>query len=85
MKYIDLPFEEALKAKWMQGLNKHRQGDCRKPFTGEPLEEAYQECLDQTNYLIRCEETYDVDLTDARDKARSIAETLKRHYDHIQP
>jgi hypothetical protein len=37
--------------KWRSGLQEHRGGLESRPFRGNPLVEAYSECLDQINYL----------------------------------
>lgn len=47
---IELEFDEARRRKYEQGVIEHRT-DSGQPFDGDPIVEAYDECLDLMNYL----------------------------------
>lgn len=53
MRYIDMEFEEALQRKWESGKVKHRKGE--REFTGDPVEELFQELLDAFHYVLELE------------------------------
>jgi len=47
---MNLDFDEARRKKYARGVAEHRT-DAALPFDGDPLAEAYDECLDLANYL----------------------------------
>lgn len=77
-KYIDIPFHEARKVKWEAGIAEHRKGDAEAAFHGEPCEEAYQECLDKYNLLVKIDEQYGCDTSQIRAECESHALAIQR-------
>jgi len=47
---IELDFDEARRKKYERGVAEHRT-NASLPFEGDPVEEAYDECLDLANYI----------------------------------
>lgn len=48
-RYLNLPIDEALIAKWESGRKHYRDGD-DGGFVGDPVEELFQELLDSIQY-----------------------------------
>lgn len=51
-------FEQLAHDRWELGVKTIRGGDEGKPFKGDPVEEAIQECLDLYNYSIEAWEQH---------------------------
>lgn len=47
---IEIDFDEARRKKYERGIAEHR-ANSSLPFDGDPVEEAYDECLDLANYV----------------------------------
>jgi|SRR5688572_30380195 len=76
--YIDMDFHEARHQKWQSGIAEHRKGDSTAEFTGDPIEECFQECLDQYNLLEMVELQYGANTSILKSQAQSMALTLQR-------
>lgn len=58
MTVIMTEFEQLAHDRWEAGVNEFRAGDARKPFSGDPINEAISECLDLYNYSVEAWEEH---------------------------
>jgi len=77
---IELDFDEARRKKYERGVAEHRT-DASLPFDGDPLAEAYDECLDLANYLDEMERRGARIPGIVRSMVKAVANWLKSRYE----
>jgi hypothetical protein len=80
--FIALPLTRACIEKWNQGRENHGPD-----FVGEPIPEAFEECLDGINYLDQAEMkgTFDERLTTAKNHLMLAAERIREYWLNPEP
>jgi len=77
---IELDFDDARRKKYARGVAEHRT-DASLPFDGDPLAEAYDECLDLANYLDEMERRGARIPGIVRSMVKAVAIWLQRQYE----
>lgn len=75
---VTLEFEEARRTKWALGLFARRDPANATVFVGDPLGEAFEECLDLVNYLEEAAKQTGRDFHVQIAQARQIAERVQK-------
>ena len=81
MRYIDMNWDAALDKKYENGKKKHRRfAENKQQFSGDLLDELFQELLDGYSYTVELE-SKGVELPGFRTTLKNMALTLQQRRD----